>query len=176
MRSSLTRDSLKLLMRELARSTRTKKHYRVYLVGGGTAVFNGWRESSIDADLYGEPDDIFHDVQNIKERLHLNIELVRPEDFVPPLANSADRHVLIETIGRVSYFHYDPYAQLFSKIVRGFDRDLADARAFIKSGMVNGARLSRLVSAIPEAAWSKYPRHSPAAVLSAVVTFLADQS
>ena len=83
-RDRLTRDSLRALMRELARSAKPKQSYRVYLVGGGTAVLEGWRESSIDADLYARQDDIFDDVQAIKERLRLNIELARPEDFVPP--------------------------------------------------------------------------------------------
>jgi hypothetical protein len=43
----------------------------------------GWRASSVGVDLYAVRDDIFHDVQAIKESLHLNIELVRPEHFVP---------------------------------------------------------------------------------------------
>jgi hypothetical protein len=109
-------------MRELARWAKPKRSYRIYLVGGGTAVLEGWRESSIDADLYAQQDDIFRDVQNIKERLNLNIEFARPEDFVPPLAGSENRHVLAETVGRVSFYHYDPYAQLLSKVVRGFAR------------------------------------------------------
>ena len=120
MRNRLTRESLHTLMRELARSAKPKRSYRIYLVGGGTAVLEGWRESSIDADLYAKQDDIFRDVQDIKERLNLNIEFARPEDFVPPLEGSESRHVLIETVDRVSFYHYDPYAQLLSKVVRGF--------------------------------------------------------
>ncbi len=173
MRDRLTRDSLHGLMRELAGSAGKEGHYDVYLVGGGTAVLNGWRESSVDADLYCARDDIFRDVEAIKERLRLNIELVRPEDFIPPLEGSGDRHVFIETVGRVSYYHYDPYAQLFSKVVRGFDRDMADARAFVSSGMVDVEQFRRLVWAIPDSAWSKYPRYSPGAVREAVDQFLS---
>jgi hypothetical protein len=105
-------------------------------------------------------------------RAHLR-ELARPEDFVPPLSGSEDRHVFIETVGRVSYYHYDPYAQLLSKIVRGFARDLADARALVASGMVDAERFKKLVDAIPESVYSKYPRLSPQAVRSAVEDFLA---
>jgi hypothetical protein len=136
-------------------------------------VFEGWRASSLDADLHAARDDIFHDVQAIKERLHLNIELVRPEHFVPPLEGSEDRHVFIETFGRVSFYHYDPCAQLFSKIVRGFERDLVDARLFVSSGMVDVEQFRKLVRSVPNSAWSKYPRHSPAAVNKAVDDFLA---
>ena len=172
-RGRLTRKSLQALMRELARSARPKRSYRVYLVGGGTAVLEGWRESSIDVDLYARQDDIFRDVQAIKERLRLNIELVRPEDFVPPLEGSETRHVFIETVGRVSFYHYDPYAQLLSKIVRGFARDLTDARAFVTTGMVDPDRFKKLVEDVLESAYSKYPRLSPQAVRAAVEDFLS---
>lgn len=174
MRNRLTRESLQALMRELARSAKPKQNYRVYVVGGGTAVLEGWRESSIDADLYASQDDVFHDVQGIKERLQLNIELARPEDFVPPLEGSETRHVFIQTVGRVSFYHYDPYAQLLSKVVRGFARDLADARALITSGMVDPNRFRRLVEDIPESVYSKYPRLSPQGVRMAVEDFLSD--
>lgn len=163
-------------MRELARSAKPKQDYRVYLVGGGTAVFEGWRESSIDADLYARQDDIFKDVQAIKERLQLNIEFVRPEDFVPPLEGSEDRHVFIETVGRVSFYHYDPYAQLLSKIVRGFSRDLADAEALIAGGMVEPDRFKKLVAEIPATIYSKYPRLSAQGVREAVEDFLSSRA
>lgn len=160
-------------MRELARSAKSQRHYRVYLVGGGTAVLEGWRESSIDADLYAKQNDVFRDVQNIKERLNLNIEFVRPEDFVPPLKGSEDRHVFIQAVGRVSFYHYDPYAQLLSKVIRGFARDLTDAKAFVTSGMVDPDRFGKLVQSIPEALYAKYPRLSSAAVRAAVDDFVS---
>jgi hypothetical protein len=103
----------------------------------------------------------------------LNIELVRPEHFVPPLEDSANRHVFIEMVGRVSFYHYDPCAQLLSKIVRGFERDLVDARSFVSSGMVDIEQFRGLVRAIPDSTWSKYPRHSPGAVRKAVDEFLS---
>jgi hypothetical protein len=176
MRDRLTRESLRALRHELARSAGKDRHYTVYLVGGGTAVLEGWRDSSVDVDLYAPRDDIFHDVQAIKERPRLNIELVRPEHFVPPPEGSADRHVFIETVGRVSFYHYDPYAQLLSRIVRGFERDLVDARSLITSGMVDPKLFRSLVRAIPDSTWSKYPRHSPGAVRKAVDEFLSDVS
>lgn len=163
-------------MRELARLAGPNRSYRVYLVGGGTAVLEGWRESSIDVDLCASDDDVFRDVQDIKERLRLNIEFARPEHFVPPLEGSESRHVFIETVGSVSFYHYDPYAQLLSKIVRGFARDLADAKAFVQSGMVDPERFRTLVKGIPEPVYSKYPRLSLPAVQAAVDDFLSGLS
>ena len=175
MRGKLTSDGLKSLMKELARSSADSQSSRVFIVGGGTAVLAGWRASTIDADLHSDSEEAFRDIQAIKERLQLNVEFVRPEQFVPELAGSETRHVFIESIGSVSFFHYDPSAQLLSKIVRGFNRDLEDARNFLASGMVDGERFRSLVYQIPEAAYSLYPALSRAAVMGAVDGFLDEE-
>jgi len=159
-------------MKELARCAPGRRSYRVYIVGGGTAVLAGWRESTIDADLASDDDAIFRDVQGMKERLQLNIEFARPEDFVPPLKGSGDRHVFIETIGRVTFYHYDPYAQLLSKVIRGFHRDMQDANEFVRSGMVDPAVFRTLVQGIPDRSFARYPTLTKQAVLDAVIDFL----
>ena len=119
---------------------------------------------------------MFGEIQDIKERLQLNIEFVRPEDFVPALKGSEERHLFIETVGRVSFYHYDPYAQLLSKVVRGFRRDLKDATSFIDSGLVEEERFRSLVREIPQASYARYPSLSQAAVLQAVDDFLSARS
>jgi hypothetical protein len=48
----MTRERLRALMRDLARGAPAGGTYRVYLVGGGTAVLEGWRPSSVDAGVY----------------------------------------------------------------------------------------------------------------------------
>lgn len=173
MRNELTQNRLRDLMREIARTAPRNRAYRVYLVGGGTAVLAGWRVSSIDADLFSEEDSVFRDIQHIKERLNINVEFVRPEQFVPALHGSDDRHVFIETVDKVSYFHYDPYAQVLSKVVRGFERDLADAEQFVRSGMVDARTLLALVEAIPASSYARYPNLTTRAVQRAVEEFVA---
>ena len=173
MRDEVSRDRLQALMEELSRTAPRGGTFRVYLVGGSTAVYAGWRTSSIDADLFSDQEEVFRDIQGIKERLNVNVEFDRPEHFVPPLQGSAERHVLIETIGAVSYYHYDPYAQVLSKVVRGFVRDLEDARRFVRSGMVESSRLRDLVEGIPAAVYSKYPNLTGHAVRQAVEGFLS---
>jgi hypothetical protein len=171
-RGELTRERLEALMRELAKTAPRAKSFRVYLVGGGTAVLAGWRPTSIDADLWADREEVFRDIQGIKERLEVNVELTRPEHFVPALPGCEVRHVFLETIGRVSFYHYDPYSQVLAKVVRGFRRDLEDARRFLASGMVEADRLRALVRGIPDAAYVRYPALSPAAVREAVDGFL----
>ena len=160
-------------MNELARTSPRDQSYRVYIVGGGTAVHAGWRDSTIDADLYCERDEVFRDIQRIKERLELNVEFARPEHFVPALAGSEDRHVFVKTVGNVTFYHYDPYAQLLSKVVRGFRRDMEDAQSFLESGMVDADRFRLVVHRIPEEAYAGYPALSRQAVLEAVDAFLS---
>lgn len=155
-------------MRELARTAPTGERFQVYLVGGGTAVLQGWRRSTIDADVYAEREEVFQDVQGIKSRLKLNIEFARLEHFVPPLAGTDDRHVFIARVGDVDFFHYDPYAQLLSKVVRGFRKDLLDAGKLLNSGMVDPERFRELVWAIPDSEFARYPNLSRDAVREAV--------
>ena len=115
---------------------------------------------------------MFREIQSIKKRLNVNVEFARPEHFVPEIPESAERHVFIESIGPVSFYHYDPYAQTLAKIVRGFLRDVEDARHFIRSGMVDRERLRSLVTRIPESAYSRYPALSSASVKRAVTDFV----
>ena len=174
MRRAMTRDRLLILMKELSRTAPRRRTYKVYLVGGGTAVHAGWRNASIDVDLFSDDESVFRDIQGIKERLEVNVEFARPEDFVPPLPGSAERHVFIASIGNVTFYHYDPYAQLLSKVVRGFERDLEDARNFVASGMVRPERLRDLVEKIATRAFAKYPNLTDAAVRAAVEAFLSE--
>ena len=176
MREELTRERLILLMKELARVAPRRGSFRVCLLGGGTAVHMGWRRSSIDVDLFSEQERVFRDIQKVKERLNMNIEFARPEDFVPPLKGSDDRHAFIDKIGSITFCHYDPYAQLLSKVVGGFQRDLEDAHHFIRGGLVDPGRLRSLVAAVPDSAYSRYPSLSRSAVEKAVDAFLARAS
>ena len=163
-------------MKELALRAPRRGAYRVYFVGGGTAVYLGWRRSSIDVDLCSDQEIVFRNIQEIKERLNINIEFARPEDFVPPLKGTADRHVFIDTVGAITFYHYDPYAQLLSKVVRGFQRDLDDAREFINSKMVDPQKFRSLVAAIPDSAYARYPSLSRAGIENSVETFFMKKS
>ena len=159
-------------MKRLAEAAPRGRRFRVFVTGGGTAVAQGWRGATIDVDLYAVDEAVFRDIQRIKETEQVNVEFARPEHFVPPLAGAADRHLFIATFGGVSFLHYDPYSQVFSKVVRGFPRDLLDASHFIAGGLVDAVRLRELVDAIPESAFAKYPALSRDAVRGAVAAFL----
>ena len=162
-------------MEVLANSAPQRDPFHVYFVGGATAVDLGWRASTIDVDLYAADDRVFSAIQKIKEDLRLNIEFARPEDFVPALAATSSRHLFIDNIGRVDFYHYDPYAQLLSKLVRGFRKDLEDAESFLSQGLVDAERFRSLVVDVPAAAYAKYPNLSRRTVCEAVEEFLSQR-
>lgn len=171
MREPLDRSRVQRLFRALSAKAPRKGHYRVYLTGGATAIERGWRASTLDADLSANDEAVFRHVQELKEALNLNIEFVRPTDFVPPLEGQDDRHVFIKTIGNVEFYHFDPYAQAFSKLVRGFERDLEDVNHMLDAGWIELVALKALVAKIPETAFRRYPAISKKAAVAAVEAF-----
>ena len=62
-------------MKALAASAPRDISIRVYFIGGATVVDRGWRDSTIDADLYATDERLFTRIQQIKEELRVNIEL-----------------------------------------------------------------------------------------------------
>ena len=61
MRVEATREKITAFMKELARRAPRTGSYKVYFVGGGTAVYMGWRPSSVDIDVYSDEDAVFRD-------------------------------------------------------------------------------------------------------------------
>jgi hypothetical protein len=131
---------------------------RVYLVGGASSVLLGWRDSTIDVDLklVPENDEILRRLPALKERLQLNIELASPDDFIPQLPGWQERSRFIRQEGRLTFLHYDFYAQALAKIERGHETDLRDVNDLIKSNLIESKRLLELFSQI-EALLHRYP-------------------
>ena len=116
MRDPLTTKSLQSFMKSLAASA--KAPGRVYLVGGATAVLLGWREGTIDVDIkmVPESDELLRSLPKLKEELRINIELASPDDFIPELPGWQERSRFVQQEGRLTFYHYDFYAQVLSKI------------------------------------------------------------
>src|SRR6266849_1718527 len=116
---------------------------RVYLVGGASSVLLGWRDSTIDVDLKFVPenDEILRKLPSLKERLQLNIELASPDDFIPQLPGWQERSRFIRQEGKLTFLHYDFYAQALAKIERGHTVDLHDVQEMIQRGLVEANRL-----------------------------------
>src|SRR5216110_3418248 len=136
MRETVNTQVLQELMKALAAAAKTPS--RVFLVGGATAVLLGWRTSTIDVDLkiIPESDEILRSLPALKENLELNIKLASPDHFIPELPGWEERSRFIQQLGKLSFYHYDFYAQALAKIERGHGFDLKDVENLIETGLV----------------------------------------
>lgn len=150
MRQPVDAERVLTLVRELARSLR--RPVTLYLVGGATAVTQGWRASTIDVDLVVEPDDddVLRAIPGLKERLGINIELASPLDFLPELPGWRDRSPFVAQVDELTVRQFDPYSQVLAKLERGFAQDEADVRAMLDLGLVEPARLLDLFGAVED--------------------------
>jgi hypothetical protein len=159
MREAVNATRVERFMRELAE--RSEASGRVYLTGGASAVLLGWRDNTVDIDIKIIPEDdrVLRALPELKERLHINVELASPDDFIPPLPGWEERSPFIRREGTLSFHHYDFYAQCLAKIERGHRKDLADVRAMLGQ-RVQPERLRMLFEAIrPEL--FRYPAIDP---------------
>lgn len=173
MREPVTADHLQTFMKALAAAARTAS--RVYLVGGASSVLLGWRTSTIDIDLkiIPESDEILRSLPRLKEQLHLNIELASPDDFIPELPGWQERSRFIQQEGKLSFYHYDFYAQALAKIERGHQIDLKDVEKFLETGLVEPRRLRELFSEVEDQLY-KYPALNKSSFREAVEHILRD--
>ena len=114
-----------------------------YLTGGTSAVLIGWRSATVAADIKLVPDQdaLLRELPAIKDRLEINVELVSPGDFVPLPQGWEERSPSIGREGRLSFRHFDFYAQALSKLERAHVRDTEDVAAMIERGLVERGRL-----------------------------------
>jgi hypothetical protein len=143
--------AIRRFLRELGRLAREPA--TIYLVGGATAVLEGWRPTTIDIDLRIEPeaDDLLRLLPELKDRLEINVELASPLDFLPAPAGWRDRSPFVAQEGPLTIRHMDPVLQSLAKLERGFDQDLRDVAAMLDRGLVEpGALTATLEEIEPE--------------------------
>jgi hypothetical protein len=171
MRKVADAERIKAFMRALGGAAETQAS--VYFTGGATAVLMGWRPSTIDIDLHVVPesDALYRAIPRLKDELQVNVELASPADFIPEMAGWETRSPFIARERKVSFYHYDPYAQTLSKIERRHAQDVEDVRQFIRSGLVDPARAMRYFGEI-EPQLYRYPAIDPASFRKAAEEML----
>lgn len=141
MRKVVDRQRVHAFMKALAQSASTPA--RIYFVGGASAVWYGWRDSTLDIDMNAVPDadEIYRAIVRLKDELSINVELVAAGGFIPPLPGWETRSVFIEKIGPLSFSHFDFYSQALNKLERGHERDLQDVDAMRDAGLIDASKL-----------------------------------
>jgi len=162
-------DDLRLRRFMQALGAEADREGRVYFTGGATAVLLGWRPTTIDADisLVPESDRLLRALPRLKEILHLNVELASPAHFIPEVPGWEERSPFIAREGKLSFHHYDLYAQALAKIERGHARDRQDVREMLARGLVEPERLRELFAQI-EPQLYRYPALDPGSFRRAV--------
>lgn len=162
-------------MRALA--TAARGPLQVYLVGGATAVAEGWRDSTIDIDLAFGPgaDAVLRAIPAIKASLNVNVELASPADFIPVRPGWEERSPFVAQEGAITFRHYDLYAQALAKVERGHETDRRDVAALIDRGLVEPGRLREAFDAI-EPELYRFPAIDPSSFRRAVETVTGGSS
>jgi len=167
MREAVTEPRLRTFMRAIAAEAREPG--RIYFTGGACAVMQHWRESTLDIDItiLPESDRILRTIPDLKERLHVNVELASPAGFVPPLPGWETRSPFIALEGPISFHHYDFYSQALSKLERSHRKDLLDVSTMIRDGLVDPERLRALFEEVEDLLY-RYPAVDPRSLRAAV--------
>lgn len=162
-------------MRELADAERIRRFMQAlgrvadddgaaYFTGGATAVLVGWRKTTIDIDLklVPESDRLLRTLPRLKDELSINVELAAPADFIPVPEGWEDRSVFVERVRRLSFFHFDPYAQALAKLERAHAQDLEDVEALLERQLVEPGRACAYFDEIERELY-RYPAVDPRA-------------
>lgn len=157
MRKPLNKQRLELALSTMA--NRSRGEGKIYLTGGACAVYQGWRESTLDIDLKidPEPQRIYEAIQYVKRHCQVNIELASPSDFIPELHGWRERSRWIKRYGTLDIFHYDFTSQALSKIERSSDQDIEDVFNFLTHQELDESQLINAFSQIRDQL-IKYPR------------------
>ena len=168
MREPVTSGVLHTFMRSIAAEAREPG--RIYLTGGASAVLHDWRPSTVDVDIriVPENDRVLRAIPNLKESLHINVELASPLDFLPPLPGWEERSPFIIREGLLSFHHFDFYSQALSKLERGHRKDIADVQMMISAGLVDPQRLRSFFEQI-EADLYRFPAVEPRSLRAKVL-------
>ena len=174
MRQLADKERIERFMQALGAQARAD--VRLFFTGGSTAVLLGWRASTIDIDIpfFPELDELFRALPKLKEELEVNVELASPAEFIPELPSWQDRSIFITRIGKMSFYHYDPYSQALAKIERSHSQDRSHVDSLIESGLVNRGKLLEYFEAI-EPELYRYPAIDPKSFRRSVETVAAPQ-
>jgi hypothetical protein len=171
MRPLADADRIREFLARLGDEVRDPAH--LWLVGGSSAVIEGWRSSTVDVDLRVEPEPggFFEAIARLKDEVDVNVELADPSHFLPELPGWRERSPWIGRFGRLDVYHYDWNAQLLSKIERGHATDDVDVRAMLHRGLVDAAAARALYDRI-EPDIVRFPAIDRAALAARVAAVL----
>jgi hypothetical protein len=148
----VTRATIEQLIVEVARNL--DEPTDLYLLGGATLVWLGTARSTLDIDFVGDdlpdhPSQLHMALTKAGDILHLDVEAVPIERFVPPLKGSSTRHRLLASQGALRVWMFDPLTLALSKLDRGLASDVEDLQFMLATNII---ALEQLHLAVEEVA------------------------
>ena len=121
------------------------KPERLLLLGGGALLLLGNARATLDIDYVGDDlhrTDFQQMLDDVAAEMHLQVDPVPIERFVPLPPDTETRQRRIGQFGSVDVLVIDPYVIALSKLDRGLDSDLADIVFLVEQGLVDLDRLA----------------------------------
>jgi hypothetical protein len=120
----------------------------LYLLGGGALCLLGSPRVTVDVDYWyaisPEEEALFKaTVENLAKEMHLDVEDVPLDEFVPLAPGAYDRRQLVGHFGGVEVYIFDLYTIALSKIARGFESDLEDVIFMLREDVIEFDELER---------------------------------
>jgi hypothetical protein len=110
---------------------------RIFLRGGASAILTGWRTETESIDLTIVPDrELARILPRLEKDFQVGIGLAYPDQFIPIVPGWEERSPVIGSEGRVTFHHFDYYAQALEKLERNLDRDREDVVTMVRRGLI----------------------------------------
>ena len=115
-----------------------RKPGRLYIAGGAALVHAGIRSGRTqDIDIEVTDGNMLLTIDQLKHRLHLNIEMASPKDFLPVPRQWETMSQYVGRYGDIEVFYFDFYSIALSKIDRGTTRDLQDVQLLVQQRAID---------------------------------------
>jgi hypothetical protein len=134
---ALTSDHIHAFLNEVG--SRYPKQATLTLLGGSALCLLGSERPTLDIDYVGDDlrkNELQQLIDRIADELHIVIDAVPIEQFVPVPDGAAQRQVLIGQFGQITAYVLDPYTIALSKLDRGFDTDIDDILFLIRRNLI----------------------------------------
>jgi hypothetical protein len=167
MRPNVDKADIERFLRTLGQLYR--KPGRLYIAGGAALVHAGISaRRTLDIDVDVSDGDMLLVIDQLKQRLHLNIEIASPKDFMPVSSQWEALSQYVSRYGSVDVFYFDFYSIALSKIDRATTRDLQDVQLLVQHHIIDLATFDDAFHDVMQQVQTaqgrmRYPRFDPVA-------------
>ena len=115
----------------------------LYLLGGSALCLLGSPRETLDVDysIEGASPKFEQILKELASELHLDLELVPLNEFVPLPSEAERRRRFVGRYGMVDVYIFDLYSIALSKIARGFESDLEDVEFLLREKLIDWKEL-----------------------------------